>query len=306
MRARQAPSKAPLSLEELRKRVEDAKAEVESCAFWLDLRRKLCDALLPEILVNVEATLSQAPPAGPADAPSTPGVAADAPAAEPVLDVVCYGIGSFAQSRISRDQLALALLLRDRLGVAASLAVFDPVLGAEERALLAQLGCEVIPSNEEGRRAARRATIFYMPHCPRRLYSNVLRANWGPALARILVIGNSFGHYGERAGESERRAGRSCLLRALPHAVEAGVEGAALHGAGLVFNDTALHAFPPAPAAPPSPPASARPRPRPRPRLEAGAGEWWERVRPPPEDEEPAGGPDDELVPSGTGGEPQR
>lgn len=36
--------------------------------------------------------------------------------------------------------------------------------------------------------------LFFMPHCPRRLYSNLLWANWAPdALPRLVVAGNRYG-----------------------------------------------------------------------------------------------------------------
>lgn len=79
--------------------------------------------------------------------------------------------------------------------------LFDPVMGEIERAILAKLGCGVIEINEQGKRcccgpiegtegkqkgleARCRPTLFFMPHCPMRLYSNLLWANWSAAGAR--------------------------------------------------------------------------------------------------------------------------
>lgn len=75
------------------------------------------------------------------------------------------------------------------------LLMFDPVLGEFEKATLTRLGCQMIQENEKGKRSCcrppesdqneaqpsgcrRRPTLFFMPHCPRRLYSNLLWANW--------------------------------------------------------------------------------------------------------------------------------
>lgn len=73
--------------------------------------------------------------------------------------------------------------------------VFDPIMTETDKAILDALGCS-IPHNEKGKRccgdggedtsavgsprARTRAipTLFFMPHCPCRLYSNLLWANW--------------------------------------------------------------------------------------------------------------------------------
>ena len=68
--------------------------------------------------------------------------------------------------------------------------VYDPVLGEDERAMLRARGCGVPERNEEGRRSVAAAeaegaegegvegvegvTLFFMPHCGRQLYANVL------------------------------------------------------------------------------------------------------------------------------------
>lgn len=131
-------------------------------------------------------------------------------------EIVCYGIGPFGKEMQPKYQLALAICLRELLlpdisrepaegndggeegpsgirPVHPKLLVFDPILGDIEKAILAKLGCGVIETNEKGKRScctpsrpddARatmlhcRPTLFFMPHCPRPLYSNVLWANW--------------------------------------------------------------------------------------------------------------------------------
>lgn len=47
-------------------------------------------------------------------------------------------------------------------------------------------------------------TLFYMPHCPMRLYCNVLWSHW-ECLDSIIMFGNSFHSYDERIISSERR-----------------------------------------------------------------------------------------------------
>ena len=93
--------------------------------------------------------------------------------------------------------------------------VYDPVLGEAERAMLRARGCGVPERNEEGRRSvaaaeAEAVTLFFMPHCGRQLYANVLEANWGAQqLARLAILGNSFTAYADAltAAQRERAAG---------------------------------------------------------------------------------------------------
>ncbi len=63
-------------------------------------------------------------------------------------------------------------------------------------------------------------TLFYMPHCPMRLYSNVLWANWDANLllsGRIIILGNSFQAYDDRIISFEQRNdGTNCIFPLLP------------------------------------------------------------------------------------------
>ena len=177
------------------------------------------------------------------------GVRAALRATPQVSNIVCLGVGSFGSSASARYQLALALLLRrELLGVpvagdggdvpaaapsAASegpdpslppppprMDVYDPVLGEAELSLLRARGCGVPERNEEGRRSVAAAvaegvTLFFMPHCGRQLYANVLEANWGAEqLCRLAILGNSFTAYADAltAAQRDRTAGWCRLI----------------------------------------------------------------------------------------------
>ncbi|NXF12559.1 SRR1L protein, partial [Smithornis capensis] len=121
--------------------------------------------------------------------------------AEPPARCVCYGLGRFAACPAARYQLAFLLLLLEELRVPpARCALFDPAFSAREAAALRALGMRLLPHNEEGKHGVRgSATLFYMVHCGKALYNNLLWSNWSPAaLSRLVIIGNSFRGIEER------------------------------------------------------------------------------------------------------------
>ena len=94
--------------------------------------------------------------------------------------------------------------------------MYDPVLTPLEVEVLASLGVDMIPDNEEGKRLVTKPTVFIMPHCPMQLYNNVVWANWGKPLANVVVVGNSFQSYDDNVGGAARTTKLACLLQALP------------------------------------------------------------------------------------------
>ncbi|KAL1242772.1 SRR1-like protein [Trichinella spiralis] len=55
--------------------------------------------------------------------------------------------------------------------------IFDPIFSDVEKNILVSKGWTLIAENERGLRLASVPTLFYMPHCERELYNNVLYAN---------------------------------------------------------------------------------------------------------------------------------
>ena len=188
-------------------------------------------------------------------------------------EIVCYGVGAFAEqfAHVPRWQLALALHLREALATGdgeespVPMSFFDPVCGEREAELLGERGVAVHGENDMALREIAAdgggATLFFMPHCPLQLYSNVLWANWGEALGSILVFGNSFEAY---AASMDART--SCVHSAAEACVEEHVTPpASLIGCAKprrvdhAFNDTCVIRFRPGPLAerPPAPPVCA-------------------------------------------------
>ncbi|EGC32469.1 hypothetical protein DICPUDRAFT_38359 [Dictyostelium purpureum] len=119
---------------------------------------------------------------------------------EHIHDIVCYGIGDFSSSKKCLDQLAYITSVKSIYNVS-SIYIYDPVMNEIEKKLVDKIGFKLIEVNEEGKRKINmsietnnRFTLFYMPFCGRKLYDNVLWANWED-LSKVLIIGNSFDIY---------------------------------------------------------------------------------------------------------------
>nr|XP_040050559.1 SRR1-like protein [Gasterosteus aculeatus aculeatus] len=121
------------------------------------------------------------------------------------LECVCYGLGSFSSSVSARFQLAMLLLLLDAGQIPLKdCSVYDPAFSRGEKAVLRELGLTVLTENEEGKRLATKPTLFYLMHCGKALYNNLLWRNWSVRhLPLVTLIGNSFTGMMDRTVERE-------------------------------------------------------------------------------------------------------
>lgn len=90
-----------------------------------------------------------------------------------------------------------------------------------------EYGIKVLEKNEEGKRqlAENAFGVFFMPHCCRQLYNNVVWANWGlHTLSSIVVIGNSFQAYYDTIDGTARDSQLGCVLKLRTWCSEAAVE----------------------------------------------------------------------------------
>ena len=137
--------------------------------------------------------------------------------------IVSYGIGHVGTSRIARVQYANLLLIRSSLKKEAQATssvktyLFDPVLTVQEKSEISADDVDVIDINEECRRNVdSKTTLFYMPHCDKPMYENVLWANWNPEdLKRVVFFGNSFRLIGERTLKNVLRDAAPLLARVI-------------------------------------------------------------------------------------------
>jgi len=175
-------------------------------------------------------------------------------AASGVAELVMYGLGSPANSKVSQAQLALADLLMVEYGLASVAAAgrawtYDPVLEASDLEVLHRRGWQALKTNENGARVAGEngpgGSLFYMPHCEAVLYDNLLRANWTrQKLPRLAILGNSFQMYVDRWDFKARDAiGRPHFILAVIKYTSEIVLGNADAGELQGFNDMSFHTF---------------------------------------------------------------
>eukprot|EP00557_Chaetoceros_sp_GSL56_P006666 CAMPEP_0176491160 /NCGR_PEP_ID=MMETSP0200_2-20121128/8278_1 /TAXON_ID=947934 /ORGANISM="Chaetoceros sp., Strain GSL56" /LENGTH=370 /DNA_ID=CAMNT_0017888559 /DNA_START=43 /DNA_END=1152 /DNA_ORIENTATION=+ len=111
---------------------------------------------------------------------------------------------------------------------------YEPLINPLEGKVLRYFNINVMDVNEQGKHCIQKentdnhheeketdfCTLFYMPHCPMRLYSNVLWANWREDLilnGRIIIFGNSFNAYDDRIISShEKHDNTNAIFPLLP------------------------------------------------------------------------------------------
>jgi hypothetical protein len=121
-----------------------------------------------------------------------------------IVQLVCYGLGSFYHgvSVAPRYQLALLLLMHEIIAQNGSenlndtIDIYDPRFKQRDVAILnsfEQPKFHVIEKNELCARKLEATTLVFMPHLHRHLYHNIIGANWQPKnLKQLVLVGNSF------------------------------------------------------------------------------------------------------------------
>lgn len=131
---------------------------------------------------------------------------------------IALGIGQFCSSQSSLLQLATLLSIRnyqrtlsaessprvdisslssdpevfdgDSTGRISICMIFDPLLSSKEHDVCTLLNWPVSSENRMGKHQALSGpTLFFMPHCPHRLYINLLWENWNQ-LDNVIILGN--------------------------------------------------------------------------------------------------------------------
>ncbi|XP_056275759.1 SRR1-like protein isoform X2 [Pseudoliparis swirei] len=157
---------------------------------------------------------------------------------------VCYGLGSFSSCVSARFQLAMLLLLLDAGQIPPKdCSVYDPAFSSGEMDVLRELGLTVLTENEEGKCLVTKPTLFYLMHCGKALYNNLLWKNWSVQhLPLMKIIGNSFNGMMDRTVEREFRRDYSYITQAVSVCEERRLPCPSR--LVDVFSDTAVITFP--------------------------------------------------------------
>lgn len=160
-----------------------------------------------------------------------------------ITKIVCFGLGKIGECTIPRYQLALLLCLRELYN--AEVQVYDPAFCRIECDILREFNCVVLNSNCEGKYAVNdhETTVFYLPHCPKQLSNNLLWSNWGLKLSKCIIIANSFTSIIENTPSRVLRKFAQYISKISPYMIELAVINSFKFYE--VFNDTAIHIFPP-------------------------------------------------------------
>jgi hypothetical protein len=153
---------------------------------------------------------------------------------EEIQQIVCYGIGNFSQTSTSYFsaslwQLACIIKLQQRLihnqkdkMKGFSILYHDPcTLDIEKEYLESYLPGYQWIDNDRGNRQTNIPTLFFMPHCPSRMYENMVFANWDNP-RNIFVLGNSLRTLAD--DYQVRSVDCPCLRTLLPFLKETKVE----------------------------------------------------------------------------------
>jgi hypothetical protein len=177
----------------------------------------------------------------------------------PERHALCLGLGCFSEDRVARLQLGFFLAMAELLAIPLGCCrVYDPAFVPVEVQALQLLGLTVPAANRVGAELCPAACLVFMPHCPARLYEEVLRCNWA-RLDGLLLVGNSLASYEDRRPPLERTlpcvAAYLSLLAPVAHLPD-------YRPLDRAFNDLALHWLPSTqrglwPASPPEPPSAA-------------------------------------------------
>lgn len=109
-------------------------------------------------------------------------------------NLLVLGLGSLT-SPVSQLQLAMYLCLCEHFlpnnHNSSKRGAFDPATTEREIVVYEHFSIPLITANTKGKHVCTGNVLFFLPHCPYRLYCNILWANWDN-LDKVHIFGNRY------------------------------------------------------------------------------------------------------------------
>ena len=180
--------------------------------------------------------------------------------------IICLGLGSFTSSKEAEHQLVFLKCLTKVLGLddckeSTKVSVFDPIHSKCEEDIIRELGFDYDlkrSTSDEKYSIAKEpnsGTLFYLPHCPKQLTSDILWSNWKPNIlgsspvkehgdlsCGLYILGNSFEGITTSLPDRLLKESAEYILLASKFVFETKVCNCYKYSD--IFNDTSLHSFP--------------------------------------------------------------
>ncbi len=220
---------SPLAVENLRETVDKSILAIRKTEFYSDCLAKLIDASNIDTCIEFKGDLYE--------------------------NMISLGIGNFSESQSSLLQLSFIICISEDLGLLESKMkksmIFDPILNELEIKVCNLYHLAISTENLKGKHEAiannNKKTLFFMPHCPYRLYCNLLWQNWYK-LCDIVIFGNSFSSYDLRRSETTSNPKLDCVkyLLAVTTEVTVTLKWSKSHEYNFMenaFNDLSIHLF---------------------------------------------------------------
>ncbi|KAJ0981233.1 hypothetical protein J5N97_009488 [Dioscorea zingiberensis] len=111
------------------------------------------------------------------------------------IPIVIPRLGSIQYTISARFHLALALLLRAKVGGELTICCDELTLNAVEKSAFEAMGCRIIVDGEDGRARwiVDKPTLFFLPFARPEVLGDLLAMNWSPSRMKMMVfLGSSF------------------------------------------------------------------------------------------------------------------
>lgn len=115
-----------------------------------------------------------------------------------IQHIICLGVGDPCTNSAARIQASFIYQIFIQASIS-TISYYDPILCDHCQEILSSLGFNVLKTDQYESLFLEFNCLFFIPHCPRFIYHNLLLQNWNKTqIEKLFVIGNSFYNYLEK------------------------------------------------------------------------------------------------------------